>query len=553
MGTYDDMFLAAMTGEENFSQRTEQNEVLKGKLLSKEDKGFFVAMGGKTEMILPFSEMVSEASVGDEVEVAYNGTRDGIPQVSQKKALRIKAMEQLSQSMDDHSPVVATVKKVITNKESKSIGYSVDVDGVEAFLHFSQIRVPQQEKDLIGQKVTVVVTRYERGRFDVSEKVIREKLQKENFSQFISQYQIGDRVPVVVSSIADSYTLVSGASITMFLHITLFDWKYVKNLNDVLKIGDNFDVIIHSIDTIKQSVKVSRKDAMENPIKVFLSNKRIGDRISANVVRFARSVAILEDSTGVDLILPVGEMSWIRKISDPKHLLNIGDRVEVTIKDLDFEKQRVIVSLRELLENPWDTARDTYAMGTTHKGNVTSITDFGIFIVFEDGIQGLIRKEDIEWSNENIALNEKFQKGGTVTAMVLNIDSRQEKLRLGIKQLSQNPYQEFADKHKVGSVVSAQVTELIREGVEVVVEGLPAFIHISQLSSEMVNDVKDVCKVGDNIQAAVRRINVGQQNIELSIKDLTKAEEQKAMDDIIGSHKQEIPTLGSILGDALKK
>ncbi len=554
MGTYDDMFLQAMDGEDSLKNNNQQGEVQKGKVISQEDKGFFIATGGKSEMILPSSEMVSTVAVGDEIEFVYTGMKDGIPQVSQKRALYARALENLQKSMEDKISVSAKIIKIISNKESKNIGYIASIDGVEAFLPFSQIRVPKDESALLGQMIDVVVIKFENDRLVVSERIIRDQLQKENFDTFIVNHKEGIKILVKVTSVSDAFALVFAEGITMFLHVTQFDWKYIKNLNDVLKVGDQFDVIIDTIDTVKKSIKVSRKNAIENPMIIFFNTRKVGDNITAKVIRFIRGLTILEDDNGVEILLPISEMSWLNRVSDPKHLLNIGDRVEVKIKEMDNDRHRISVSLRDLLENPWSNANQKYALKTTHEGTITSITDFGIFVAFNDGIQGLIRKEDIEWTTDDINLNEKFKKGDNITALVLNIEASKEKLRLGIKQLSSNPLQDFADTHKVGSVVSGTIVTLVKDGVEVDLGNhLVAFIHISQLSTEMVKDVKDVCKVGDLVQAAVRRVNMQQQKIELSIRELAKAEEQKALNTIMSSHVQETPTLGSMFTDLLKQ
>ena len=555
MGTFDELFLKAMDEESSSSTQYEQSDVQTGKVIGKEDNGYLISVGGKSEMILPNSELVSAINVGDEVEVVLNGMKDGIPQVSQKKAWRFKVLEQIAESAENNTPIKATIAKVITNKEGANAGYGVVFDGdVEGFLPMSHIRAPKEPAELIGKSYEVVVIKYERDRVVVSEKLIREQLQKEYFADFITKHQVGDRFPVVVDSVNDSFALVKAENITMFLHITLFDWKYVKNFNEVLKIGDTFEVVINSIDLVKKSIRVSRKDAIENPMDTFFVAHKIGDDIACKVIRFARGLAILEDENGVEMVLPVGEMSWVNRVSDPKQLLNLGDRVQVRIKDMDKEKQRISTSLKDLAENPWVEAAKTYARDSKHQGKITSITDFGIFIAFEDGIQGLIRKEDIDWNNENINLNDRFKKGEMVNGIVLNIDTAQEKLRLGIKQLSNNPFQTYTDAHPVSSIVTGTVLEVIKDGAIVSLEeDVTGFIHISQLSTEMVNDVKDVCKVGDKIQVAVRRIDNRQQRIELSIRDISQAEEKKALAEIMSTNKPEIPTLGSMFQDILNK
>ncbi|MGL4676165.1 MAG: S1 RNA-binding domain-containing protein [Brevinema sp.] len=548
MSTYDDIFLQAMNEPKKDSQQGQT--VQKGKVVSQTENGYFIALGGKSEMILPMTELVGSVAIGDEIDIVPMGMRDGIAQVSQKKAVIARSFESLQESVDNNTPITAKATRILTNKESKNVGYMVSIGGVEAFLPFSQIRVPKNEQELIGQSFDVVVIKMEGDRIVVSERVLRDQFQKEYFDGFTSKYQIGDRIEVTVSSVADSFALVIAENITMFLHITQLDWKYIKNLPDVLKVGDKFEVMIDQIDPVKKSIKVSRKAVIENPTLTFLKTRKVGDNITAKAIRFARGLVILEDDSGVEMILPVSEMSWVNR--DPRQLLNIGDRLEVKIKELDSEKERISVSLRDLLENPWSQAGVHYALKTIHQGKVTSITEFGIFVVFEDGIQGLIRKEDIDWSNENINLADQFKKGDHVSAVVLNIEPQKERLRLGIKQLSKNPYQNFADNHPIGSLVSGVVKTLYRDGVEVELENnILAFIHISQLSDNNINDVQEFCKEGDTLQGVVRRIN--QQKIELSVKEIAQAEERAAVNQVMNNQTQDTPTLGTILGDALKK
>ncbi len=550
-----DIFLQAMSSDDSHQQQSQRGDVIKGRVVAKTDNGFLVDTGGKSEAVLPNSEIVGTVNVGDEIDVVGIRAKEGTAQVSQKEAVKSNSIVKIQESYENETPVKAKIERVIKNRESKPVGYGVSVDGVEAFLPFSHIRVPRDNEDeLIGRECDVVVIKIDRDRVTVSERLIRDKLQQRYFDDFAAAHQPGDRLNATVDSVADSFALVNAENVNMFLHITEFDWKYVKNFRDVIKVGDNFEVIIDSIDPVKRSVRVSRKAAVENPMTAFFAQHKAGDNIYANVVRFAKGVAILENEDGVEFVLPVSEMSWVNKVSDPKQLLNIGDRVEVKVKEMDAERGRVVVSLRDLLENPWSSAETKYALNTTHHGKVTSITDFGIFVAFDDGLQGLIRKEDIEWNNNDVNLNDRFKKGDDVTAVVLNIDAPKERIRLGIKQLSENPMQNFADNHPVGSVVSGTVEKLLKDGIDVSLEnGLTGFVHISQLSSENVDDTKNFCKEGDTVQAVVRRLNVPQQKIELSIKELAQAEEKDEIQKVLDAQKQDVPTLGSLLGDVFKK
>ncbi|MGL4366857.1 MAG: S1 RNA-binding domain-containing protein [Brevinemataceae bacterium] len=556
MNTHSDLFLQAMNGElaDNSSSVHNQQTLLKGQVCGKGDNEFFVNVGDKSEMILPFNETVGEVNINDQIDVVYNGVKNGVPQVSQKKALVFKAMDDIKLSSENNTPIQAKIVKLVSNSEGAPSGFEVDINGVKAFLPLSHIRAPQNPSDLIGLSYPMVVIKFERNRIVVSEKLIRQKLQNENFEKFTGKFKKGDRIPVKVEEINDSFALVGGEGIRMFLHITEFDWKFIKNLKEVLKIGDTFEVCIQSIDPAKNSVKVSRKDALPNPKEVFLSNKSINDTVSATVIRFGRGVAILESDEGADLILPVQEMSWTKKVSNPQQLLQLGDRVEVQIKDIDSQNQRVIVSLRDLLENPWHNASNTYYYASKHTGHIVSITDFGIFVAFDDGIQGLVRKEDIEWKSEDFNLKEKFTVGMPIVTTVLNCDPVNEKLRVGIKQLSSNPYQNFADNYPIGSVVNTKVVNIFRDGVEVELEnGLFAFIHISQLALEKIESPESVCKLGDVVKAVVSRINTERQKIELSIKELLKNQSKQEINRVIENHQVESPNLKSVFGDLLNK
>jgi len=557
MSTHDDIFLQAMDSKA-FSDNRSQNTILTGKVISESDNEYFLSVGGKSEMILSKSESIGPISVGDQIDIVSLGFKEGVPQASQKKANSIKTLESIYEAYSNKTPVEGEIIGVITNKEGQNAGFEVSIDGVSAFLPLSHIRTPKNIEELIKQSFVMGIIKCEQNRIVVSERIMREDMQKELFSKFIDNYKEGDELSsITVDTVEDSYAIVIAEGIRMFMHITEFDWKFIKNLKDVLKKGDQFPVRIKQINLDKKSIKVSRKAVIENPFDVFINNHKVGDNIKAQVVRFVRSAAIVEaEVSRADMFLPIGEMSWTTRVVDPKRLLNIGDRIEVKILNIDVPKKQIAVSLRDLLENPWDNANHKYTINTKHEGHITSITEFGLFVVFDDGIQGLIRGEDIDWANNKIDLNQKFKKGDPITATVLHIEANRERLRLGIKQLSENPYQNFANNHEIGSIISAKIVNLSRDRIDVEVEGgIKAFIHISQVSMEHINDINDMnpqYKIGDEIKASIRRINVSQQRIELSIKDMSLAEEKSEMANLIKSHKVEIPTLGSVFKDILK-
>lgn len=552
MSIQDDIFLRAMN--EDKSVEVNLRSLFSGTVISKGDAEYFLSGGGKTEVILPESETVNELSPGDTVMVAFTGDKNGVPYVSMKKAMQLQAMENIRQALKDNSLLQAVVE-VLINKDNQPVGYEVSIGGVKAFLPMSHVRSAPNPQDLVGKEFPVLVLDIKRdrqgSRIVVSERRARDISQRESFDSFSAGYNPGDKISAKVQSVEEAFALLAAEGLSMFMHITEFDWKYVRNLQDVLKPGDILEVAVQSIDPQKRSVKVSRKAVIPDPFDIFVLEHRVGDNVPAKTVRFARSLVIVEDDKGVEMLLPVSEMSWTSRVSDPKRLLNLGDRVEVKIKEIQRDTKRIFVSLRDLLDNPWHSAAQKYAVGTKHEGIVTSITDFGIFVAFDDGIQGLIRKENIDWTSSDVDLAERFKKGDPITATVLHIDPSRERVQLGIKQLSPNPYQNFAENHPNGSIVSGTVLSVLQDGITVKVEsGLEAFIHVSQLSRGHVDDPRALYKEGDVLKAAVRRVNADQNRIELSVKEAEKVQEQQD----IAKHmnpKAVNPTLGDILGAAL--
>ncbi|MGL4563059.1 MAG: S1 RNA-binding domain-containing protein [Brevinema sp.] len=552
MSTYDELFLSAMQGD-SITNDTEQEELVNGVVINKGDNEYFLSVGDKSEWMLLFSEAIDTLNIGDHVLVTSIGLKDGIPYASQKKAKYLEAQQNIHQSSLDQTALSAKIEKLVVNKDGQNSGFMVSIDGVEAFLPLSHIYVGDDINAMIGTIVNVTVIKNERNRVVVSEKVIREKLQNDSFDVFQKTHSIGAVLPATVFMVQDTFALLTVEQITGFMPIMEFDWKFIKSLKDVIKKGDTFNVEILELNHEKKSVRVSRKATIVNPVDMFFDHKKVGDHLTTKVIRFAKGLAIVEDQQGVECLLPVSEMSWTSKVSDPKRLLNIGDRVDVKVKEMDHSKRRIIVSLRDLLENPWSKAETDFAVGSKQQGKISAITDFGIFVQFENGLEGLIRKEDIDWQDNNVNLTEKFQKNDSVTATVLHVDAKNEKLRLGIKQLSANPYQNFADNYKVGTMISGKVIEITKDRVYLVLEnGLKSFIHVSQLSTEHVQDPQTLCKVGDELQGALRKISVTDQIIELSIRDAVKTEEKQELEKYLSAKETSAPTLGALFGDILK-
>ncbi|MGL5721209.1 MAG: S1 RNA-binding domain-containing protein [Brevinema sp.] len=534
---------------------SQQGGVVTATVVSGNTEGWFLSTGGKSDVFMPLSETVGELAPGMEVEIVILRSKNGETSGSQKRASSEKTRSSLRAAMDDHTVMPALIEKLVTNKEGENAGFEVSINGVKAFLPMSQIRSSKDAGALVGKTFDIVVLDIKPGRMGdrivVSERKARERFSRENFDTFVETRKVGDVLQATVSNVEEAFAILAAEDMSLFMHVTEFDWKYIKNLRDVLKIGDQMEVSIQSIDPIKRSVKVSRKACLANPIEVFLSQHKIGDVLKATVVRFARTLVIVESQEGAELVLPLTEISWTSRVSDPKRFFELGEIIEVAIKDIDEERRRVGVSFRDRIDNPWHTAAEKYSVGTVHEGTLTSITDFGIFLTFEDGIQGLVRREDIDWSDPEINISEHYQKGQKVGATVLSIEPGRERIRLGVKQLQQNPYQDFADKHPQGSLISARVVSSTKDGLDVDADGVFAFVHVSQISNEHVEDARTTHNEGDIIQAVVRRINVAAQRVELSIREVERVQEKKEIENFTQPSSSGPATLGDYFNISL--
>ncbi|MFN4216536.1 MAG: S1 RNA-binding domain-containing protein [Brevinematales bacterium] len=548
----DDIFLSAMAeGEKKQVSPKQSRNIQEGTIVAITADDVFLNMGGKSECVVPRSEFDTEPKVGEKVFVVIAEMKDGVLRASRKEAEKQEIQQKIKRSIQNNEPVSGKIEDVVV-KNGQPKGFVVMLGGViKAFLPLSQIEVPSDVHNLKGKVFDFLVIEHSKGQLVVSRKELLRRSKGKNLALFFEEYHVGDVVKGVVEKVEPSYLFVSIGNVTAFMHISDFSWKYIKDLTQVVKVGDQLEVKILEMNQAKKSVKLGRKQLLPDPWQGLEKRYKIGDILKATAVSYKANGVLLEVEEGVEAFLSADEISWTEKVRDPKKVVRLGSTLEVKIINLDMEKRRMDVSLREVQANPWDNAEENYPVGRKLEGVVSSVVDFGVFVRFDDGIEGLLRREDIDWI-ANVDPKTQFKKGDRIKVVVLQLDVEKQKLRLGMKQLSDHPYKTFEMNYPRGSAVKARITMIQDNGVEVEVDGLSGFIHISQLSKERIEHIADHFKVGDEVEAIVRLVEPSKNKIELSVRDLLeKREKQEISKHVVGTETAESPTIGSLLGEKL--
>ncbi len=527
-----DLFLEAMQkGEQKPDTPQRRGQAQTGRVVAIGDTDVFMDMGSKSECLVPKSEFSVLPKIGDQVTVVVKEMRDGVMIASRLDAEKFTKMDEVKKACSEGLPVQGTIRELVS-KDGTPKGYLVTLGrDVEGFLPLSHVDTRRDDKldALIGQTMDFAVLEVERGRIAVSRREFLQKTVKKLYGVFFEKHKEGDLVNGKVERVEEDFLVLTVEGIRAFLHVSDFSWKYLADLRKIVSLGDAMEVVITRLDPSKNSVRVGKKQLTPDPWQKAGESYQAGDVVKGKVTAFRRDGAMIEVEDGVEAFLAVGEMSWTERVRDPKKLLSTGQIVEVKIRNVSPERRRMDVSLRDIQENPWKAAAQNYNYGRKVEGTVTSIVDFGVFVKLPDGIEGLMRKEDVDWLDPNVDLRKKFKKGDKVQVMVLELNAEKEKLRLGYKQLSDNPYKVLSMNYPKGSVVKARVKDVQEHGVVVTIltDGDPeAFIHVSQLAREKVEKPSDVLKAGDEVQALVRTIDTQKLKIELSIRDFLNNEER---------------------------
>ncbi|MCI7698625.1 MAG: 30S ribosomal protein S1 [Akkermansia sp.] len=504
-----------------------KGDIVTGTILEIRPQVVLVDIGYKSEGVIPISEFEDEEiEVGDQIEVLLESLEndEGLVVLSKEKAAHKQNWDKIVAVYKDGGLVKGKVKSVVKG------GLMVNV-GVEAFLPGSQVDIipPKDLNEFVGNiyEFKIVKVNDERKNIVLSRREVIEAERSEQRQRFLETVKIGDRVKGIVKNITDFGAFVDLSGMDGLLHITDMSWGRVNHPSEMLHMGQEIDVLILEVDREKERVSLGLKQLTDNPWADIENKYPIGSTVKGRVTKLLAYGAFVELEKGVEGLVHVSELSWTKRITRPSDVLSLDQEIEAVVLNISVEEQKISLGVRQLDENPWDAIEKRFPVGTVISGAVRNLTPYGAFVALEEGIDGMIHVSDMSWTRKINHPSEVLKKGDVVEARVLNIDKENQRVSLGIKQLEQDPWENIDSLFKVGDLVKGTVAKIASFGAFVNLDGdIDGLIHISQLSEEHVDRVKDVIKVGDQITARVIKVDKVERRIGLSIKAVNYDPEQ---------------------------
>ena len=545
-GDFEKMFETSVN-EQDFKV----GDVVTGSVVEVQSDYVLVDINYKSEGLIAINEFrivdgVREVKAGDKVEVLIDRieNENGMIVLSKDKADMLRAWTDISKAAENEEVIEGTVVAKVKG------GLSVDI-GVKAFLPGSQIDLrPVRNMDVyIGKKYKFKVIKFnkKRGNIVLSRRALLEEERDSLRSQTLDTMAEGSMVTGIVKNITDYGAFIDLGGMDGLLHITDMSWGRVKHPSEMLNVGDEIQVKVLKYDKEKERVSLGMKQLHSDPWESVKASYPAGTKLKGKVVSLAEYGAFIELGEGIEGLIHVSEMSWTKRVKHPSQVVNVGDEVEVVVLEVDTENRRISLGMKQLQQNPWVELKESYAPGTIIEGEVKSVTDFGIFIGIEEGIDGLVHISDFSWTKRVTHPSEMFAKGAKVRAVVLGVDIENERFSLGVKQLEGDPWSDIESKYAVGTQHDVKVTKTADFGVFVeLASDIEGLIHISELTTERIAKPEDFIKVGESVKAEVISIDKDARKIGLSSK-LVKLRDSKAdVDDYV---KKATSTSKSTLGD----
>ena len=504
-----------------------KGDIVNGTILEIRPQVVLVDIGYKSEGVISISEFEDEEiEVGDQIEVLLESLEndEGLVVLSKEKAAHKQNWDKIVAVYKDGGLVKGKVKSVVKG------GLMVNV-GVEAFLPGSQVDIipPKDLNEFVGKvyEFKIVKVNDERKNIVLSRREVIEAERSEQRQRFLETVKVGDRVTGTVKNITDFGAFVDLSGMDGLLHITDMSWGRVNHPSEILHIGQDIDVLILEVDRDKERVSLGLKQLSDNPWADIEQKYPINSRVKGRVTKLLAYGAFVELEKGVEGLVHVSELSWTKRITRPSDVLSLDQELEAVVLNISVEEQKISLGVRQLDENPWEAIEARFPVGTVISGAVRNLTPYGAFVALEEGIDGMIHVSDMSWTRKINHPSEVLKKGDVVEARVLNIDKENQRVSLGIKQLESDPWESIDSRFKVGDLVSGSVAKIASFGAFVNLDGdIDGLIHISQLSEEHVERVKDVIKVGDEIKARVIKVDKVERRIGLSIKAVNYDPEQ---------------------------
>ena len=543
--------------EESF-KRFAEGEVVTGKIIAIDKDYVLVDIGYKSEGQIPIHEFRDESgenkvAMGDSVEVMVEWWDDEeeVVVLSKEKAVKVKVWEEIKKAYEDDGVVSGVIVSRVKG------GFSVDI-GVNAFLPGSQadLRPIRNMDEMVGKTFDFKILKFNRKRSNIvlSRRVILEQERESARAETLANIHEGKAVEGVVKNITEYGVFVDLGGVDGLLHITDISWGRVKHPSEIFSVGDTINVKVLSLDLERERVSLGMKQLTPDPWTIAVDNYPVGSRITGKVVSLTDYGAFVELEEGIEGLIHVSEMSWTRKVRHPSKIVSVGEEIEAVVLDIKPENRRISLGMKQVAPNPWDVISEKYPLGTIIEGKIKNITDFGLFIGIDEGIDGLVHISDISWTKRIKHPSEVYKKGDTAQAKVLDIDKDNERFSLGIKQLQEDPWKTVAERYEVGKEITGTVTNVTDFGVFVELEeGIEGLVHVSEISTEKIKDPSEQFKINDVIAARVMNINSEERRIGLSIKRLDIEDDQSLLSDYVNNMKPATSAFGEILRENLQE
>jgi small subunit ribosomal protein S1 len=515
--------------EESFKGRGDgkgelkENEIVKGTVVQVTKDYAVVDIGYKSEGQVPIQEFgllegKPNVKAGDKVDVLLESRENdtGMVVLSKEKADKMRIWDEISAACERDELVEGTIVGRVKG------GLSVDI-GVKAFLPGSQVDLrPIRNLDkLIGEKYKFKVIKFnkKRGNIVLSRRVLLEKEREELKKDTLQRLKEGAVLTGIVKNLTDYGAFIDLGGIDGLLHITDMSWGRVGHPSEMINVGDELKVIVLKFDPATERVSLGLKQIQEDPWAHAATRYPPGTRVQGKVVSLTDYGAFIEMEPGVEGLVHISEMSWTKRVKHPSKVMAIGDQVAAVVLDVDAKAKRISLGMKQIEPNPWTLLEEQYPIGSVIRGQVRNVTDFGIFVGVQEGIDGLVHVSDISWTQRIKHPGDLFKKGDEVEAVVLNIDVENERFSLGIKQLHPDPWTELPNKYPIGSRVKGKVTKVADFGAFVEIEpGIEGLVHVSELRDERVENPRDVVKEGDELDVKVIDMDPHERKVALSVK-----------------------------------
>lgn len=544
--------------EESFKEIAE-GQILKGTVIEITPDHVTVDVGYKCEGQIPMEEFLKrnrklDVKVGDRIDVLLEkkDREGGLLILSKEKADKVNAWREVTRSCREGEVIEGEIVSKVKG------GLSVDIGGLYAFLPGSQIDLkPIHNLDeMIGQRLAFKVIKFNRKRNNIvlSRRILLEEERKVQREETLSRLKEGEIVEGTVKNLTDYGAFVDLGGLDGLLHITDISWGRLGHPSEKLSVGERIHLKVLHFDPEKEKVSLGLKQTLPDPWNTALEKYPVGARLKGKVVNITDYGVFVELEEGIEGLVHISEMTWGKKMKHPSKVVRVGDLVEVMVLDCDPVKRRISLGMKQVAPNPWEVIAEKYPPGMRVKGRVKTITDFGVFIGFGEGVDGLVHVSEMSWTKKVRHPSELFKKGQEVEAVVLSVDPKNERLSLGIKQLTPDPWKAVGQRYRKGEIVQGKVTNVTDFGAFVELEeGIEGLIHVSEISREKVGKPSDVLKPGEMVSALVLHVDSQERRIGLSLKGLKERMEKTEIERYMTHQGSTSNSLGALIQEEMER